>query len=511
MGESVKFRSHKLLTEMRGVSARMRELILLLPPKELLQRVYWMSALDSVYSEEENSSDEPDELFDSKQFLLEFVHAVWVSDEERAETRFDEKLFVELVDLTVKLQKLAFDYCWVSLSDWYKGTADSFNRKLQYAAMSKWLMLRGHRYQSMEEEFYQYVLAPHDDVFRETYGVGSVEIAKGFQELTDSARKGISNALDALESLMDSGTGGNGNQGSSCEVVEDLFGGGITNLSRHTCLPLKLLKDLSYERGEDADFFTKGEFRGTPFQTLPVRKKPLIKLGPDYHLVDPYFARDAGYRALLFNLLQRNPSYKEKFKERQKTMSEKAFSDIFKQHLAGAKIYQEIYYKDPKTKKWCENDCLVLIDDVLVLIEAKSGTDATIASPASDFKRHKSAVEDLLIKAYSQCERFFNYLTSSDEVSLYQFDGGKYKELTRIRTADYRVMIPIGLTVESFAPYESLCRLLKRTKPLLGKHEFLSMSIDDLLVLRRFFETAGQFFHYLETRQELAFEGKTGL
>ena len=40
--------------------------------------------------------------------------------------------------------------------------------------------------------------------------------------------------------------------------------------------------------------------------------------------------------------------------------------------------------------------------------------------------------------------------------------------------------------------------------PLLGKHPFLSLSIDDLFVLKRFLPTMGELAHYLEVRQAVA-------
>ena len=41
-------------------------------------------------------------------------------------------------------------------------------------------------------------------------------------------------------------------------------------------------------------------------------------------------------------------------------------------------------------------------------------------------------------------------------------------------------------------------------KPLLGKHPFISMSVDDLFVLARFLPTTGELLHYLEVRQRAA-------
>lgn len=192
------------------------------------------------------------------------------------------------------------------------------------------------------------------------------------------------------------------------------------------------------------------------------------------------------------------------FNERQKVMSEAAFADILYAQLPGAKVLQEVYYKDPASKQWSENDTLILIEDVLFLVEAKAGAAATIASPAPDFGRHAQSVQDLVIKAYKQCARFFDYLNSADEVPLYHLVEGKYVECARVRRADYRVMVPIGLTVESFSPFSAFCKELPQVEPLLGKHAFVSLSIDDLFVLKRLLPTPGEFAHYMEVRQVVA-------
>ncbi len=97
-----------------------------------------------------------------------------------------------------------------------------------------------------------------------------------------------------------------------------------------------------------------------------------------------------------------------------------------------------------------------------------AGAAATISSPAVDFKRHAQSVQDLIIKAYKQCKRFFDYLYSAEEVPLYNRVNGKYEECGRIRHSKYRVMIPIGLTVESFSPFSSFCKELPIIEPLLN-------------------------------------------
>jgi hypothetical protein len=519
--------SATLLKEMESISLNMRELIVGMPPDELIGYIYSQRLLKANVGQE-HAMIEGDELplddtINETQFLLEYVHAVLASDIAPLEMKFEEAKYTQLLALSSELMQKSMFFAIATSAPSKEGIFGPNTGDIEFRAKSNWVILRGHRHQVLEGEFYSYVLAPHDNVLNEVYGIGAAEIAAGFQDMTNATRSGhvvafkemakqfaAANAFATeqgkpLEEVMETWKAENVKQiKAASQASDDMFRGGIANVSRHTNLPEALLADLAYERGEENDFFAGGDHLGTPYRTLPARKKPLIKLGEDYYAIDPCFARDAGYRALLFNLLERKPEYKETFKERQKIMSEEAFSDILANQLPDATIYNEVYYKDPKTKQWCENDTLILIDDVLYLVEAKAGAAATIASPALDFQRHAQSIKDLVLKAYKQCERFFNYLNSADEVLIYRLQEGKYIECGRLCHDDYRVMVPIGLTVESFSPFSAYCKELPEVKPLLGKHAFVSMSIDDLFVLKRLLPTAGAFAHYMEVRQAVA-------
>ncbi|QFU04084.1 preprotein translocase subunit SecA [Pseudoalteromonas sp. THAF3] len=527
MEEERKKAAASLLEDMESIADRMRELIVKMPPHDLLGYIYAQHMMktmgNQIGGEKQGQEDGPDDVVNENQFLLEYVHAVLASDAAPADMEFDEALCAELFELGRKLREQAMFFAMATSVDTKDGIFGPNTADIEFRAKSTWVMIRGNRYQVLEGEFYRYVLAPHNDVLEEVYGIGATDIAEGFQAMADATRSGHANAIlemmkqfeaakafsieqgKSMEDAMEAWVAENAEQSKAARgAMEDMFRGGIANVSRHTKLPPTLLADLSYQRGEDTEFFAAGDFKGTPFRTLPARKKPLIQLGSDYYAVDPCFARDAGYRALLFNLLQRKPDYKKAFKDRQKMMSEAAFADILDAQLPGATVLQEVYYKDPDSKQWSENDTLILVDDVLLLVEAKAGAAATIASPALDFGRHAQSVQDLVLKAYKQCARFFNYVNSADEVSLYHLVDGKYEECSRVRRSDYRVMVPIGLTVESFSPFSTYCKELPQVEPLLGKHAFISLSIDDLFVLKRLLPTPGEFAHYLEVRQAVA-------
>ena len=178
------------------------------------------------------------------------------------------------------------------------------------------VLLRGNRYQVLEGEFYAFVLAPHDALLRETYGIGANEIAAGFQDMANAVRTGQAEAFEEMAKQFDAAQAFAKVQGKPFEEVaadsaknhaadtkaaalafDDMLRGGICNVSRHTTLPPELLADLAFERGEETEFFEDGPYSGTPFRTLPARKRPLIKLDGGYYAVDPCFTRDAGYRA----------------------------------------------------------------------------------------------------------------------------------------------------------------------------------------------------------------------
>lgn len=524
--KNLKETTASLLKGMEATSARMRELIIAMPPHDLLGYIYaqrMIKAMATQSATEEQQTDAPDDLINENQFLLEYVHAVLASDAAPTDMTFDEAHCAELFELSRKLREQAMFFAMVTSADTKDGIFGPDTADIELRAKSTWVMMRGNRYQVLEGEFYRYVLAPHNDVLEEVYGVDAAYIGEGFQAMADATRSGRAEATmemmkqfeaaqafavaqgKPLEDVMEAWVAANTEQAKAAGwAMDDMFRGGIANVSRHTKLPPTLLADLAYQRGEETEFFAAGDFAGTPYRTLPARKKPLIQLGADYYAVDPCFARDAGYRALLYNLLQRKPDYKKTFEDRQKTMSEAAFADILTAQLPGATVFKEVYYKDPTSKQWSENDTLILIDDVLFLVEAKAGAAATIASPALDFGRHAQSVQDLVLKAYKQCERFFNYLNSADEVPLYRLVNGKYLEYGRVRRSDYRVMVPIGLTVESFSPFSAYCKELPQVEPLLGRHAFVSLSIDDLFVLKRLLPTPGEFAHYMEVRQAVA-------
>ena len=100
-----------LLKDIETTSAKIRALIVGMPPEDLLgyiyaQRMMKMMAGSSATSAERDTNG-PDDTINEIQFLLEYVHAVLASDAAPAEVEFDEAQCAELFEHSRKLQEQA--------------------------------------------------------------------------------------------------------------------------------------------------------------------------------------------------------------------------------------------------------------------------------------------------------------------------------------------------------------------------------------------------------------------
>lgn len=500
----------RLCAEMERQGEQVRGLILRQPPRGLLGYVYAMHHM-TIFGEmaEQGEAYRPNKgVVDEMQFLLEHVHAAWSSSAVLPEEsrRLDEGEVAELLEALRELRSTTLLYCMMRSQAMAAATGDRAGGERAMRAMTAWVSLRGRRYQVLEEEFLGFVLAPHDDALRRCYGMGARAIAAGVQAIADSMRTGFSDAAERVEREVPSAEADGLEEvdretiGQVREAFDDMLNGGICNLSRHAKLARGILEDLSFRPGENVEFLAEGPLRGTPLRTLPALVRPGIRLGDDYYVADGQFVRDVAYRTIQRGMLVRDRGYREGWNQRQKRMAEDALPKIFAPQLKGAACYRSVFYRDPETDAWAETDLVVVLEDVLVVVEAKAGVMA-MDSPAVDFDRHMAGVERLIAGAYRQCRRFLDYLASGSRVPIHRLEGGRYRKVADLRLGDFRLVLPIGLTVESLSPFSTCLNDVEASEPLLGRHGFMSMSIDDLFVLRRFLRTAGELLHYLEVRQ----------
>ena len=457
-------------------------------------------------------------------FAMEYLHATYAAEgvpDAATALAVDEAVLKELLELSDKAITHVFRFGFASMAKQFGDKTANFH-SLQSTILTNWVLIRGRRYQVMEEEFFSYVLQPHDDVIQELYGVSASRLSGEIQAAVSAMREGIDRARNEITQLMSetseqanaSGLDiaafmrGDGNvteedRNRAASAFDDMMFGGVFNLSKQTKIPQELLDDLCFEAGSEDQFLDGSEYAGTPLQTLPARVKPLIKIDGNYFCTEPNFIRDSLYRAVQRAIIARKPDYRESWNRRQKEMSESAFSQLMGESLGTAKVYTDVYYPIGK-KQWAETDGVILIDDVLICLEAKAGTES-LAAPSSNMESHINKIEELVVKAYRQAKRFIDYIYALKEAPLYaKTASGKFVEVVRVKKANLRKVFPIGLTVEAFSPYSAAVKERDDIVAIADQHNFISMSIDDLFVLRRLLNGAGEFLHYLDVRQALA-------
>lgn len=509
------------LAQMERVAERVTAAVLEHAPIDLLSFVW--NRLQSELSAPKRANVLPDPL-GRYQFALENLHASLASSPPRAEpvVELTAERGEEILKLWEELRTITIQHCLaLSLTNEDKAFGAAAG-DVEFKALSTWVSIRGNRYHALEGEFFEYVLNPHDEELARQHGEGAKAIATGIQSAANAVNSGYMTAYikyreclskaeavqkeqrlnfqDALDKLIQSDQ----TFRKSLEEAEYLWHrAGFCNLSKNSTLPETLLADLRYECGGNTEFLAAGSYRGTPLRTLPARLRPLLLLDGETYAIDGQFLRDSTYRAIQRGLLARNPGYRQDWNTRQKNRAETAFSDILNRQLAGAFVATEVFYPDPDTGQWAETDLVVVLEDALIILEAKAGV-AAMDNPATDFHRHARAIQALVLDAHRQAARFIRYLKSAVSVPIYQRGKAGFEEIRKICLKDMRQVLPIGLTLENFSPFSTICKELPGYGPIDGRFPFVSISVDDLLVLRRLLPSTGALFHYLTVRQSVA-------
>jgi mRNA-degrading endonuclease RelE of RelBE toxin-antitoxin system len=461
---------------LESVAARLRDAILRCAPKPLLAFLWHQVSVHHGSTGEGPVTADVEQI--DVAMAMEYVHAVLSGYAPHAwgtDTSVDAMHGV-LRDMA-DVRCASMQYCYLVNQEHREGEFAHHSGELHFRALSNWIFSRAYRYGVLESEFLKFALAPHDGALRQAYGVDAATIADGLQA--------------AVTALL---------QPRQAARVD------LNNVTRTSGLPAELLDDLSYQPGDNTEFFRAGLLSGTPLLTLPGRLKPLVRLDDGHYACDPYFLRDSAYRAIQRGLRRRIPDYDATWTKQQTAATEAGFTRIFDRQLAGADTLSSVFYKEAGTGKWCELDLLVRLDDTLFVVEVKGGVMPT-HSPELDFDKYGKKVEQLIQEAYDQGKRFLEYANSRPEVMLYQVDKNNKKNkkpVGKLRLGDYRLVFPIGLTIESFVPFSASSKHLPGIVPILGRFPFIAMAIDDLFILNRFLPTAGELTHYLAARQRLA-------
>jgi len=467
--------------------------------------------------------------------MVDYIQSIIVSTQKSETTisdQINEDKWKELHNEVEQLYYQLNSTYQISRTAYLKLNSDNYDAEydaIYVKAQMLWANVRGHRYSVHDIPHLRRLISPHDDIFRELFGISSHEFLDGIQKMQESLLFGLPDAYlelkefqkktmdlveerisevptdEGLKELTHKIVKAQGWQEWQNSIMGRIFLFDLFDVTKVTGLPDSILNELSWEPGEYLDFFSPGEFAGWPLRLLPVQIRPFIRFEGKCYCFDIFSLMDNLYRIVQRMITRLKPEYKESWNNKQNVISENLPFELFQKLLPGANFHQQINHLWSTGKageqNWCETDGIVLYDDHLIVVEIKAGA-FTFTPPASDFSAYIDSIKNLLLKPAMQAKRFLDYLNSAEEVPIYD----KNKTLvTTLRRSCFRHITSCCVTIDNFTTLASQAENLKSIGTDLQGFPVWSISVDDLQVYADIFESPLMFTHFLEERKR-AFE-----
>ncbi|WP_270356023.1 SEC-C domain-containing protein [Adlercreutzia equolifaciens] len=437
----------------------------------------------------------------------EYIQSVIASSKAFRDTELNKEmadsLCMEIIsdieELAMKMQ--LFILCWACGLE--KSVKDEKDRELIVEAQEMYLV-RGNRYQIFQERFYRPLLNPHNEEFEKLFGLTADEVTTGLMTLENALSQGRFEGLNTLANFFDSFDDGRPPDPDDLlpdqadilsSAVFETFSVEHFDVSRITEWPEKFIEKLSFDPG-DAQWFDQGRYKNWPIVSLPVRRKPFIRLNGNSYCFDYYTLMDNFYRVIRETLIECDADYEQIWQIKQKEASEKFVAEIFSNLLPGCTCYASNYFS-PTNKKGSlvENDLIVRYHDSIIIVEVKAGS-FTYAPPLTDWNNHVRDYKSLIEKADHQCSRVHEYLCKHEQKApLLDARGITKAEIDMSAITD---IFEISVTIDDINAFASKA---ERLNFLNLKSGAISISINDLMVYEDYFDNPFEFLHFLSQRR----------
>ncbi len=155
-------------------------------------------------------------------------------------------------------------------------------------------------------------------------------------------------------------------------------------------------------------------------------------------------------------------------------------------------------------KQMAENDLLVIYSNTLLIVEVKAGSFVYTA-PMTDFNAHIASYKSLIEKADWQCKRTFDYLKDHNTPNIYDKENNIK---IQINMGNINSIYMISVTVDNINDFAAKAEKLNF---LNLKCNAISISVDDLMIYLKYFDSPLMFLHFLKHRQLATQDNKLAL
>ena len=465
--------------------------------------------------------------------MLDYVQSVIVSTPGPYDTSeaCDQEAWDKLCEAVKALYVKLTPWFQIMRSAFLEANEEEYDAEydsLYAQAEMLWLNVRGDRYSVHDIPHLHDLLAPHDEVFKELFGVSSGNFVDGMASMQSALTFGLGHALEEMREFQNEVLGGRefGDTEDLDEKMRELvkgaarkkewrdrwesvagrfFGLDLFDVEKVTKLPVPLIELLAWEVGEEKEFFASGDYSGWPLRLLPVSVRPFLRVESKFYCFDLSNLMDNVYRMMQRLVTRLKPEYIETWNIRQKAVSEDVPFVLLERILPGATIYKNVYYLAPTGPgdkwDWCELDGLLIYDDHVIVTEVKAGA-FTYTPPTSDFDAYITSVKDLILKPAKQVSRFMQCLNIKGEVD---FCDRQHKKIGTIRRNEFREIIPCCITLDNLTELAARADKLGGIGVIVPEGVWCT-SVNDLRVYADLFNLPIFFTHFLEQRRKATAE-----
>ena len=503
------------------IATKLAKEIIKYEPLELIHRGFWSNVYQNIKGLNDQISDQDRELSGQ---ILEFIQNYLVSlkPDKVKPNSLDDNGWNR-----IKTLLRDFNYHMVPFfilrSKYLQENLEKYDIErdaLHTLDMMHWWVVRGNRYHKYQIIHVRELLLPQKKFFEEVFNYEIEEFLNDLEKIQHALTFGFHEAMQESISLYEETVKAakeqpgfdnhltldqiqnaikeTGLRDKSMDAMERAFGLALCDVGKLTNFPTLLLEELSWKIGGDKDFWAGGMYAGWPLRVTPLRKRPLVKINNIYYCFDMNNFFDNLYRRIETIILQKIPEKKEAWKDIRKDTSENLALNYLASLLRKAEVFGPIYYGKIGFRK--ETDGIIIFDDVLVIVEVKSGPLDT-GSPLLDFDKHQKKLVELIENPATQAKNFREYLTTNKEIKIY--DGNSKKSLVqkKLKLDSFRKIYQCTISIENITHLTSRARKLSPLGVQVHTSANWSISLDDLRVYGELFESSLQFLHFLEQRE----------
>ena len=354
---------------------------------------------------------------------------------------------------------------------------------LESSLVRYWYSVWGKRFPNHFRQYLTDLLLPHAEIFEELFGLSASDLVDALVTidtalrfghavtLRDLLQSGIlpdpSEATQRADQFVSQPVPARVNRAAdelawpttTDDILERARGLAIFDIQRNTGLPEALLRELSWEPGEDQEFFAPGDLAGSPLRSWPVFRRPFIRLAGRFYCFDPSRLGDHIYPALFRLVTHLRPRHKPEWVEIGAKNMEHLATKYFRKLLPGATVFANVHYNGHGIRG--ETDALVLYDDHMLIVEVKGG-EYTDLPPATDFDDHIKSVRRLGMVPSNQGAKFLNYLELGESSPIYDSNNKRTrKKLSEIQLSKYQHITLCSVTQDQFTEWAAQLHRLK--------------------------------------------------